>query len=269
MKGQKFNKHIEGKRVVFRTVQTHVDRARAVCWNENSLGSGEQSGRNLQPSIFTSSKFFFFFNFHFVDCRKLHVYLLSSYDHVLRFTFSQSSLAHSTAHASRSFGSVAVCLTSSYYFQWLWPHFKFRTTSSICKHSKLCISINSYLIHFKLCIVFNRGLVQSYAALLTLAMFRRQTDKYSVHKGNNICFWFFLDAVSANFLMFIISVEFYLSIPFWMTFTLFKSYGTLERLETTTNKQKQTTTTTTTKKKKKRSKQTKKQTLTQTKSFSP
>ena len=271
MKGQKFNKHIEGKRVVFRTVQTHVDRARAVCWNENSLGSGEQSGRNLQPSIFTSSKFFCFFLIFILLIAASCMFIYSLHkDHVLRFTFSQSSLAHSNAHASRSFGSVAVCLTSSFYFQWLWPHFKFRTTSSICKHSKLCISINSYLIHFKLCIVFNRGLVQSYAALLTLAMFRRQTDKYSVHKGNNICFRFFLDAVSANFLMFIIYVEFYLSIPFWMTFTLFKSHGTLERLETTTNKQKQTTTTTTTtKKKKKRSKQTKKQTLTQTKSFSP
>ena len=46
MKGQKFYKHMEGKRVMFRTVEAHVDRARAVCWNENSLGSGEQSGRN-------------------------------------------------------------------------------------------------------------------------------------------------------------------------------------------------------------------------------
>ena len=114
MKGQKFNKHIEGKRVVFRTVQTHVDRARAVCWNENSLGSGEQSGRNLQPSIFTSSKFFCFFLIFIllIAASCMFIYSLHN-DHVLRFTFSQSSLAHSTAHASRSFGSVAVCLNAN------------------------------------------------------------------------------------------------------------------------------------------------------------
>ena len=58
MKGQKFYRHMEGKCVVFRTVETHVDRARAMCWNENSLGSGEQSGRHLQPPIFTNNKFF-------------------------------------------------------------------------------------------------------------------------------------------------------------------------------------------------------------------
>ena len=60
MKGQKFYKHMDGKRVVFRTVETHVDRARAVCLNDNSLGSGQQSGRHLQSSVFTNNKFFLF-----------------------------------------------------------------------------------------------------------------------------------------------------------------------------------------------------------------
>ena len=68
---------MEGKRVMFRTVETHVDRVRAMCWNENSLGAGEQFGRNLQPSIFTNSKFFCLKK-NSVDHCKLHVCLLSS-----------------------------------------------------------------------------------------------------------------------------------------------------------------------------------------------
>ena len=40
----------------------------------------------------------------------MFVYSLHN-DHVWRFIFSQLSLAHSTAHASRSLGSVAVCLS--------------------------------------------------------------------------------------------------------------------------------------------------------------
>ena len=62
----KFYKHIEGKHIMFRTVETHVHRTRIVCWNENSLGSGDQSGRNLQPSIFTNSKVFVFFVLIFI-----------------------------------------------------------------------------------------------------------------------------------------------------------------------------------------------------------